>query len=345
MTIKVIQVGLGGMGNAWINTVQASDEVEYAGFVEISDSISETQAERYKLDTKRIFRSLPAALAALKSDGGVDGVIDVTPPQFHKEIALTALEAGIPVLAEKPLSGTLEDALEIVAAANKTGVLHMVAQNYRYSRQAQTIKRLLNSGEMGAVGAITISFFKGLLFDGFRAEMRYPLVVDMSIHHFDMLRFFTGSEPVSIYARSWNPPWSWIAGDSAAFVSLEMADQTRVSYNASWSATGQVTPWNANWRFDCANGVITLQDDQVWKQKFKGFDDSPGFPHIKNDPGTEVELVDIPHVAQAYLLHEFYEAITSGNPPATTCQDNIKSLTLIFDIIRSIESGGVIAPA
>jgi hypothetical protein len=56
--MNVIQVGIGGMGNAWLNAVLNSREVEYAGFVEIDDSIAETQAARYGLDRSCIFRSL-----------------------------------------------------------------------------------------------------------------------------------------------------------------------------------------------------------------------------------------------------------------------------------------------
>ena len=55
-----------------------------------------------------------------------------------------------------------------------------------------------------------------------------------------------------------------------------------------------------------------------------------------------VPSVERPHVAQAYLLHEFYQALTEGRRPATTCQDNIRSLGLVFDTVTSFESGQVV---
>src|SRR5215213_9784988 len=131
--MKVIQVGLGGMGNAWLRAVQNSSEVEYAGFVEINEAIGRAQAEAYHFDSSLIFPSLEAALGAISADG----VINVTPPQFHMPVSLTALEAGIPVLSEKPLADTMESAQAIVRKANETGVLHMVAQNRRYTVPAQ----------------------------------------------------------------------------------------------------------------------------------------------------------------------------------------------------------------
>jgi predicted dehydrogenase len=269
---------------------------------------------------------LEAALKATRADG----VINVTPPQFHRHVSITALEAGVPVLSEKPLADTRIAAQEIVDAANRTGVLHMVTQNYRYGEAPQTLYQTLQQGEMGAIGAIKVDFFKGPHFGGFREEMSYPLIIDMSIHHFDLMRFFLGRDPVSLYGRSWNPPWSWFKGDASAAVTLDFAGGVPVSYHASWVSQGQVTPWNGNWRFECAEGVVALTDDVVTTQRPDG------------------ELVTVPtlepkRLGQAYLLHEFYEAVVLGKPAVTTCQDNIKSLGIVFDVIQSFESGAPVA--
>ena len=325
--MKVIQVGIGGMGNAWLRAVQASPHVEYAGFVEVNAAVAAEQVGKYGLDGSTIFPSLEEALGAVQADG----VINVTPPQFHRQVSLAALEAGVPVLSEKPLADTLAAAQDIVDASDRTGVLHKEKQNYRYHAPTQTLYQTLRTGDFGAIGAVKVDFFKGPHFGGFREEMPYPLIIDMSIHHFDLMRFFLGRDPVALYGRSWNPPWSWFKGDASAAVTLEFANQSVdsdvvVSYNASWCSQGQVTPWNANWRFECAEGVIALTDDQVTTQRPDG------------------ELVSVPTVeperlGQAYLLHEFYEAVMLGKPPVTTCQDNIKSLGIVFDVIQSFVSG------
>jgi predicted dehydrogenase len=246
-------------------------------------------------------------------------------------------------LSEKPLAGTLTDAAAIVQQANETGMLHMVAQNYRYHVPVQTLKRLLASGEFGQVGSVSVEFFKWPHFGGFREEMAYPLIIDMAIHHFDLMRFFLASDPVSVFGRSWNPPWSWYKGDASASVSLEFASGVRVTYNGSWCSTGQETTWNAGWRFECEQGVITLQDDRVYAQLRN---DEPasqrGYSQFKPGEVIEIEPVELGHVAQAYLLHEFYEAVTQHKAAATPCQDNIKSLGIVFDVIKSCETGRLV---
>lgn len=340
--MKVIQVGIGGMGNTWLKAVLNSAEVEYAALVEVNEAIVSQQVERFGLESLPIFRSLPEALAAVSADG----VIDITPPAFHRQVSTLALEAGLPVLSEKPLATNLADAAAIVEKATQTGVLHMVAQNYRYHEPIQTLKHVLTSGGFGRIASVTVEFFKGLHVGGFRAEMPYPLIIDMAIHHFDLMRFLLESDSVSVFGRSWNPPWSWFKGDASASVSLEFGSGAVVAYNGSWVSTGRETPWNAHWRFECEGGIIALHEDRVFTQRRSDeLLNQGGYNRFKDGEIVEVEPVDPDYLAQDYLLHEFYEAVTQGKPVATTCQDNIKSLGIVFDVVQSCETGLVVRKA
>ena len=336
--MKVIQVGIGGMGAAWLSAVTNSSDVEYAGFVEVNDTIASQQVEKWGLDGSVIFKTLEDALANVEADG----VINVTPPQFHKPVSITALEAGVPVLSEKPLADTRAAAQEIVDKANETGVLHMVAQNYRYRSATQTLKAALDSGICGRVGAAAVEFYKGPHFGGFRDEMDYPLIIDMSIHHFDLMRFFLDSDPTAIFGRSWNPPWSWYKGDASAAVVLDFANGATVNYNGSWCSHSRSTNWNANWRFECEWGVVMMVDDAVTIQTLDPDGAPDGIMEAVAEPFA-FDAVSIQRESQEYLLDEFYQAVMHGKPPVTTCQDNIKSLGIVFDIVRSFESGATIS--
>ncbi|MGI6207650.1 MAG: Gfo/Idh/MocA family protein [Anaerolineae bacterium] len=319
---RLIQVGIGGMGGTWLRTVLASDEAEYAGFVEINDEIARKQSEQFGLDPSLIFPTLPEAMRSLSADG----VIVVTPPQFHREQSIQALRAGLPVLSEKPLADTMEAAREIVRVADETGVLHMVAQNYRYSVPIQTLKAVLDSGRLGKVGAVSVRFFRGPHFGGFREEMPYPLIVDMSIHHFDLMRYLLGREVVEIRGFGFNPSWSWFGGDASALVSYRFAgdgSDVFVGYHASWCSNGWDLSWNGEWRFECERGVALLEQDRVWVQEAGG-------------EREEVPPVAMEKTGQAYLLSEFVRALRGGPAPATVCQDNIRSLGIVFDTLAAL---------
>lgn len=333
--MKVIQLGIGGMGNTWLGAMQRSVDVEYAGFVEINGNIARAQTAAYQLDPATIFKTLPEALDKLAADA----VIDVTPPQFHRENSLCALEAGLPVLSEKPLAHSPEDARAIVAKANETGLLHMVAQNYRYRPLAQTVKTLLDSGELGAVAALQAEFYKGPRFGGFREQMPQPLIVDMSIHHFDMMRYFLDSDVAEISAHSWNPPWSWFKGDASAAAVLRFENGVHASYSGSWCSLAQPTSWNANWRFECEKGVLRVADDVISVQKLLRVRDEAGALANVHGERRQIPLQDMMREGQDYLLHEFYEAVTQGAPVGTPAQDNMRTVEFVFGVVQACDSG------
>ncbi|MYD10178.1 MAG: Gfo/Idh/MocA family oxidoreductase [Chloroflexi bacterium] len=333
--MRVIQVGIGGMGNAWLSAVQRSPRVDFAGFVEISPDIARAQAQAFQLDEALIFDSLPRALEQVDADA----VINVTPPQFHREVTVMALQAGLPVLQEKPLAGTLADARAIVAAADDSGVDCSVAQNYRYRPLTQTIKRVLDSGELGAVAAVAVEFYRGPHFGGFREEMAHPLIVDMSIHHFDLMRYFLEADARAIQAHSWNPPWSWFAGDASASAEIEFSNGAQVSYTGSWCSQALETSWNANWRFECERGVLLARDDRVTIQRLLRAGDGADARANEHAEPEEVPLVEMEREGQDYLLQEFYEAVTRDGATATTAQDNIRTMELVFGVVRACDSG------
>ena len=333
--MKVIQVGIGGMGNTWLGAVQRSPQVDFAGFVEIDEEIARAQADAYHLNRSLIFKSLPAALEAVEADA----LINVTPPGIHRGICVAALEAGLPVLTEKPLAGNLADARAIAAAADATGVLCSVAQNYRYRPLTQTIKAILASGELGAVAALRAEFFRGPHFGGFREEMPQPLIIDMSIHHFDLMRLFLDGDAVSISARSWNPPWSWFAGDASAAAQIEFEDGSQASYTGSWCSQAMETSWNADWRFECERGVLLAQDDRLFAQRLLSVNEGERGMSSVHDEKREVPLVSMEREGQDYLLQEFFEAVTTGASTATTAQDNIHTMEFVFGVVEACDSG------
>ena len=336
--MRVIQVGIGGMGNTWLGAVQRSPQVEFAGVVEIDDEIARAQAAAYHLDPALVFQAMPEALETVEADA----VINVTPPEVHREICVGALEAGLPVLTEKPLAGNLEDARAIVAAADATGVDCIVAQNYRYRPLTQTIKAILASGELGAVAAVSCEFYRGPHFGGFREEMPHPLIIDMSIHHFDLMRFFLGSDAMAIRARSWNPPWSWFAGDASAAALIEFGNGVQASYTGSWCSQALETSWNADWRFECERGVLLAQDDRLYAQRLLSVKEGARGLASAHDDKREIPLVSMEREGQDYLLQEFFEAVTKGAAIGTTAQDNIHTMEFVFGVVEACDSGGLI---
>ncbi len=323
--IGVIQVGVGGMGQTWLSTVAASDHVEHVAWVDVDEQVLKEKCEAYNFSLRHCYTSLQEALQKEKAQG----LINVTPPQYHKEISCAALEAGLHVLSEKPLADSMTSAIDIVECAEEAGMILMVAQNYRYRDVIGTLRETVASGQYGAVGQVQVNFFKGPHFGGFREEMDYPLIIDMSIHHFDLMRHILDADPQTLRGHSWNPQWSWFSGDASACLFFEFEDDLSVVYNGTWCSTGAETSWNGDWRIECEQGVILSRDDVVYAAN-------------TGDPLVKIANKEQKRSNQAYLLHEFYEAVTQRTLPGTHGRDNLKSLSMVFGAVKAVRGDKVI---
>ena len=129
MTLRVVQVGAGGMGRAWLSTVAASQDVELVGIVDLDLDVARAGAELAGDPSIPVGRSL----TELAAETGAQAVLDITVPVAHHPITMEALHAGLPVLGEKPAAQTVAEALSLAAAAEATGQLFMVSQSRRYN--------------------------------------------------------------------------------------------------------------------------------------------------------------------------------------------------------------------
>ena len=189
-------------------------------------------------------------------------MIDLTIPEAHCEVTCAALEAGCHVIGEKPMAASLAQARKMIRASEKSGKMFMTSQSRRYDSNLDTAQTILRGGKLGTVSVINCDFYIGAHFGGFRDEMDSPLILDMAIHHFDLARYFTGLDAVSVYAREFNPRGSWYRGDVAATCIFEMNNGAIFTYRGSWCAEGFPTSWNGDWRFVGDKGTLLNEKDE-----------------------------------------------------------------------------------
>jgi predicted dehydrogenase len=319
--MKIIQVGVGGFGASWLDIVASSKEWEIEGIVDINEEILKKSVEKYPFLEGKTFKSLKDCLKKTKADA----LLNVTPPEFHKEISILALKEGLHVLVEKPLSDNLKNAEKIVEEAEKHKRKLMVSQNQRYNRIPRTIKKLIDNGEIGRISYCILNFQKGPRFGGFREEMPFPLLIDMSIHHFDLSRYLIGKDPVSVYAKSWNPHWSWFKGDPCVFLIFEFEDNIHFNYSGSWVSVGKDTQWSGIWEIYGDKGTI------IW--------DNSGIKKVFEGKEEIIEPIKLEREDRFLSLYEFYRSIVEDREPETSGKDNLKSLSMVFKSLESIKKG------
>jgi predicted dehydrogenase len=322
MALRIIQVGVGGFGAGWLDLVNEEEDCLIAAIVDTDPRALEAAREKLGIGGARCFGTLERAMASVQCDA----VLIVTPPAVHAEQAITAIESGKHVLIEKPLADSMEAARRTVACARTNDVVFMVSQNYRFRPGARAVRKIVADGGIGALGYVGVQFHKAPAFEGsYRLTMEYPLLMDMSIHHFDLIRYLTGADPVAVFARSWRPAWSWFDHEPAIAALFEMGNGITVNYFASWVSRGRETTWDGDWRLQGPDGAVVWRDDRIALAK-----PDTEFPI----PPAMMSATDL-----RYSLHEFMRCVAGRGEPETSGADNLKTLAMVFGALESIKTG------
>ncbi|MCC2629670.1 MAG: oxidoreductase [Thermomicrobiales bacterium] len=192
--MRVIQVGLGGFGRSWAEIARATKGVELVAAVDPSPAARAWAIDALGLEEATVFADLERAL-----DGtATDAVLVITPPDTHHALAKSALRAGKHVLLEKPLATTIDEGRDLIRTAAAMDRILMVSQNYRYRPGAVVARQAVTQGLLGDLAAVRVRCLRDTRdlwpSDNFRYEMRHPFVLDMSIHHADLLRAIAAAQ-------------------------------------------------------------------------------------------------------------------------------------------------------
>jgi predicted dehydrogenase len=335
--MRFIQAGMGIHGKEWAEYLAHKPGYELTGVVEPSPAGRAWAIETLGLPPERVFPTIESALAAdHAAPNGADAVLIVTPPETHLAIAAAALQAGKHVLSEKPMVPTLAEAHLAVAEADRAGKIYMIAQNYRFRGPARAIRNLIAANAIGPLVSIAIDSQRDMRFDyeatNFRYLMRHPYVIDMSIHHVDLIRAITGQNVATVSAKSWRAPDSPYRYDPAVAALITLESGAPVVYEGSGATYRPWTSWNGDWDIVGELGRI------VWNG---GVEDSVGNVTIQRW-GEEAKPVALPTGELAdrdAVLEAFRLAFESGIRPETSVHDNIHSLALVVALCESIDRG------
>lgn len=137
----------------------------------------------------------------------VDRVIVTTPDFTHAEIVSRALLAGADVVVEKPLTIDREGVERIAAAVAESGRNVVTTFNYRYSPRNSELRRIVQDGGIGRVTGVHFEWVLDTVHgaDYFRRWHREKehsggLLIHKASHHFDLVNWWIGARPASVYA-------------------------------------------------------------------------------------------------------------------------------------------------
>ncbi len=328
--LKVLLAGLGVRGRHWARVIQGSPRAELAALADpASAALERAQADYGPLPA---YESVFAALAALDD---LDALVLANPPTGRQAIVEAATARELPLLIEKPLALDLDEALKLVGIAEAGGVSLMVGLNFRYLGVTKAMRRLLVDEVAGRAEFARFTYERWR--DGRRPDlndyplvMRHPMLWEQSIHHFDLMRYVYGQEPVRVQCQTWNPSWSMYDDDSNVAALIEFDGGLRVNYQGTWQGNW-VAP-GFEWRSDCTQGII-MQRDQFGDLSYARRDDA--------------ELTRVPLPPRERWISEtralfaaFVDHVLDGAELQCGGRDHLMSLAMLQACIESNATGG-----
>ncbi|MDH6455376.1 MULTISPECIES: Gfo/Idh/MocA family oxidoreductase [unclassified Streptomyces] len=200
-------VGLGARARLFTEALAGpyADRVDLVGFCDVNP-------HRMAVHNDWIGASVPAYAAEdfteMLRRERVDLVVVCTVDRTHDHYIVEALEAGCDVVTEKPMTTDADRARRILDARRRTGREVRVAFNYRYNPVHSAVREAIAAGEIGEVGSVHFEWLLDLRHgaDYFRRWHREKansggLMVHKATHHFDLVNWWLGTEPETVYAQ------------------------------------------------------------------------------------------------------------------------------------------------
>jgi predicted dehydrogenase len=337
-------VGLGNIGHHHATRLLEQD-ADLVGGVDIAE------AARERFETEFDVTAYDDATDLYEV---ADAVVVTTPNRFHEEYAVSALDAGLDVLLEKPLAHTLESAERIAAAADTADGFCMVGFNNRFANPVEIVKHYQRQGRFGDVDHIEANYVRRRGVPGrgswFTSEdvAGGGALIDIGVHAIDLALYFLdfpelvevsgvtrsqfGGRDDYAFVEMWGEdtgPDGFDVDDSAsAFV--RCADGTTISLEVAWAVNRPtndefvVRGTEAGARFDRGNQELTI------------YESGTGGANHLTDTEVDTRTTDTHEAEQAM----FVDAVRAGEAPNRNTIDEGLAVQRVIDAIyRSSETG------
>lgn len=345
--LKVGLIGAGRIAHAHLAAyLEHSDRVRLTAVCDVVEAAAQAFAKR--AGGAAVYTDFERML----KEADVDAIDICTVHDQHPAQAIAAARAGKHVLAEKAMAHTLRACRDMIEAADEAGVILMIGQNLRYSRDAAAVKRMIEEGRLGRIHAARTHFvFRATRYnlsghwmnDGNRAGG--GILMTNSIHHIDLLRYYLGNVArVTGICRALQPEMVNGAEDLVA-ATLEFENGAIGDLFASWTTSR--APETSYYIVFGSEGTLYSTPPQSEAEAINQFgpilvsleaSDPPGAcaPFAPLEPAAHDLPSDDLFVNE--ILH-FADCCRSGREPITSGKDNIETIKVIMGIYESARSG------
>ncbi len=336
--LEVGIIGSGFMGRTYAETVS-----EYCPQATVKAVTGGSRARQlaadYGIDCE-------ASVESMVRRDDVSVVFIATPHHLHAEQALAAAAQGRHVMIEKPMACTVADCDAVIEACDQAGVSCSIAFTQRSRKCNLRAKQIIDAGRIGRVRQMMEwQFLPGGLdaFPKWQSDRdNLGILFGHAIHNFDRIRWLTGSEIATVYAKctSLEPG---VAVEGTSMLLMTLADGTTVTL---WSSGQMPKPSFPRTQFAC------------WIVGEKGLIDLDAYGQLRVAEEGRWQVVELqepidwqgkgaldPVRLESYAKHcrDFFDAITAGRRPPITGWDGRQAVAAALAAYESSKSGKEIA--
>lgn len=267
-----------------------------------------------------------------------DGVVIATPNQMHADHALLCIDAGVPVLIEKPLADTLDAADKIVATSEARGVAVLTGHHRRHNPIIKAAHAAIAAGTLGEIRTVNGQFWLYKPDDYFDATWRKgagagPTMINM-IHDIDLLRYLCGNI-TDVQAMRSNDTRGGVVEDTAAVMmrfkngalgTFSISDT--VVAPLSWEMTSAENPIYPHHQGACytiggTHASLSIPDLKLWTHEG---------PRSWWNP-INVETLPAPTSDAFELQFTHFLNVIAGAPPLVSAREGRDSLSTVLKVI------------
>jgi len=345
--VRIAFVGVGNMGQcAHLKNYAIIPDCQVVALAEIREELGQAVAQRYGIP------NVYADHKALLANEQIDAIVSAQPFTRHGTLLPELIEAGVPILTEKPLAGSVESGETVVRALDAAGTWHMLGYHKRSDPAVMYAKaeidRLQESGELGKLKYVRILMPAGdwiaggfndlIQIDGPRPNLAMdPPASDMDAATYDAYIAF-----VNYYIHQVNL-MRHLMGEPYAVTYADPNEVLLVCESESGiTGTIEMSPYQNTVRWD-ESALVAFE---------KGFvkidlpapltNNAPGRVEILRDPGDGVTpITTVPDLPWVHAMRQqainFCRAVRGEIPPMTEAHEALQDLQIARDYIRLLK--------
>jgi len=314
-TLNVGVIGLGAIGQKHCDSLAKIRQANLMALADVNATVLNKTAEKLGAKPYTDYKQMLA-------DPDLEAVVVATPDDLHRDVSIQAAQAGKHILVEKPIATTEEDALAMMAAAEKAGVKLMVGFTLRFVPHYQQARQAVETGKLGQMVSIFARRLN-LITQAERIGGRCGVLHFLGIHDFDMMRWVVGSEPVSIYSEASTSVPRVFPQENEAFTTIRFANGVVGCAHIGWNLP-KSHPGGRDFKLDIVgskgsfNLDLARQGIELYTEEGAKF------------PSTAPGLIEEDRA--------FVDCVLDDTPVPVTGQDGLVALKMVLAALESIET-------